>query len=278
MKKTFFKVSILSLLLLLCCTGCDGNVTRDIRHAGFSVGAKIACDPFFPAKKDEVAREKILYYTGSHIINTDGKIYDLSLGQTYASGQNCREATTSIRVKAIFDNSIVKATDGKYYYLHSNNNVEAYSEVPQTDNSYLIYDILLKEDDVVKVMTADNSIGAYYVLKVDGNIYENIVTAQDRNSPPKLVSTRIMYDMTDFEGRIIDFNYAGDSLATFVRTNNKVFRDKIKNFDECSKYADIECQFELQEDPIFEQYKDRIISFNGSTLITDYKMTFTVAS
>ena len=278
MKKTFFKVSILSLLLLLCCTGCDGNVTRDIRHAGFSVGSKLLCDPFFPSKKDEVAREKILYFTGTHIINSDGKIYDLSMGQTYASGQNCRDANTPIRVKAIFDNSIVKATDGKYYYLHSNNNVEAYSEVPQTDNSYLIYDILLKEDDVVKVMTADNSIGAYYVLKVDGNIYENIVTAQDRNSPPKLVSTRVMYDMTNFEGRIIDFNYAGDSLATFVRTDNKVFRDKIKNYEQCSKYADIECEFELMEDPIFEQYKDRIISFNGSLLITDYKMTFTVVS
>jgi len=278
MRKTFFRVGLLSFLLLLCFTGCNGNVTRDIRHAGFNVGAKVACDQFFPAKKDEVAREKILYYTGTHIINTDGKIYDFSAGQTYASGQNCREASTSIRVKAIFDNNIVKATDGRYYYLHSNNNVEAYSEVPTTDNAYQVYDILLKEDDVVKVVTADNSTGLYYVLKVDGNIWGNVVNSQERNQPPKLISTQIVYDMTDFGGRIIDFNYAGDSLATFVKTDSKVFRNKIKNYDECSKYADITCEFELMEDPMFEEYKDRIITYNGSTLITDYKMTFTVAS
>ena len=84
--------------------------------------------------------------------------------------------------------------------------------------------------------------------------------------------------MTDYEGRIIDFNYAGDSLASFVKTDNKVFRMRIKNMDECSKYADIQCQFEIQEDPLFEEYKDRIITYNGSTLITDYHMMFNVAS
>ena len=278
MKKSFIRISVICLLLLLCCTGCDGNVTRDIRHAGFSVGNKFICDPFFPAKKDEVDREKILYFTGAHIINSDGKIYDLSLGQTYASGQNCREANTSIRVKAIFDDKIVKAMDGKYYYIVGQNKVEPYTEVPTTDNSYAVYDILMREDDVVKVITADSSIGLYYVLKVDGNIYGNIVTAQDRQSPPKLVSTQIVYDMTDYEGRIIDFNYAGDSLASFVKTDRKIFRMKIKNYDECSKYADIQCQFEMMEDPIFEQYKDRIITYNGSTLITDYHLMFSVAS
>ena len=278
MRKTFLKISVICLLLLLCCTGCDGNVTRDIRHAGFAVGTKIECDPFFAAKKDEVPREKILYFTANHIINTDGKIYDLSLGQTYASGQNCREANTSIRVKAIMDDKIVKGTDGKYYYIIGQNKVEAYTEVPTTDNSYAVYDILLREDDVVKVITADNSIGLYYVLKVDGNIYGNIVTSQDRQSPPKLISTQIVYDMTDYEGRIIDFNYAGDSIASFVKTENKVFRMRIKNLDECSKYADVQCQYEIQEDPMFEQYKDRIVTYNGSTLITDYHMMFTVAS
>jgi len=278
MRNKLFQIGIIILLLLVCCTGCDGNVTRDIRHAGFAVGGKFVCNPFYAEKKDEVAREKILYFTGSHLINTDGKIYELSLSQTYANGQNCKEADTSIRVKAIFDNKIVKASDGRYYYLVAQNNIPSYTEVPTTDNSYLIYDILLREEDVVKVITADNSIGLYYVLKVDGNIYGNIVNSQDRNTPPRLVSTQIVYDMTDYEGRIIDFGYAGNSLNSFVKTEDKIFRMRMKNPEECLKFADIECQFEMREDPIFEEYKDRIISFNGATLITDYKMMFTVAS
>lgn len=278
MKKKIFQMSVICLLLLLCCTGCDGNVTRGIRHAGFTVGNKFICDPFFSTKKDVPSREKITYFTGTHIINTDGKLYELSLNQTYANGQNCKEANTSIRVKAIFDNRIVKAMDGRYYYLLGQNNVEAYSEVPTTDNSYLVYDILLKDDDVVKVMTADASMGLYYVLKVDGNIYGNIVNSQDRNTPPKLVSTQVRYDMTDYGGRIIDFNYAGNSLATFVKTEDKIFREKITNYEECSKYADIECNFEMVEDTALEEYKDRIVTYNGSTLITDYQLMFTVAS
>ena len=37
-------------------------------------------------------------------------------------------------------------------------------------------------------------------------------------------------------------------------------------------------QYELQEDPIFETYRDRILVYNGSLLITDYKQIFNVAS
>ena len=53
---------------------------------------------------------------------------------------------------------------------------------------------------------------------------------------------------------------------------------KMKNGDECTKYADVVCEFELREDPMFEKYKDRIVAYNGSVLITDYKTIFTVAS
>ena len=53
---------------------------------------------------------------------------------------------------------------------------------------------------------------------------------------------------------------------------------RVTNLEDCSKYADITCEYEMKEDPIFEQYKDRIISFNGSLLITDYKRTFTTVN
>ena len=79
-------------------------------------------------------------------------------------------------------------------------------------------------------------------------------------------------------GEIIDYNFAGDNLSTFIKTKDKVYRMRITNSEECNKYADVKCTYEMSEDPIFETYKDVIISYNGSMLITNYKREFTVAS
>ena len=166
--------------------------------------------------------------------------------------------------------------DNKYYYLTSQNNVTQYSEVTATDNSYYIYDLLLKGDDVIKVVTGDSSTGLYYVLKTDGNVYGYIVTQADRNSPPAITSSTIAYNQEDYGGKIIDFNYAGNSTNTFVKTNNKIYRMYVSNGENCSKYADVTCTYEMKEDKTLNEYSDRIIVYNGNTLITDYHRIFTV--
>ena len=77
--------------------------------------------------------------------------------------------------------------------------------------------------------------------------------------------------------KIIDFGYAGDSLNTFVKTENKVYRMKITNADQCNKYADVVCKYAMEEDTVFQEYGDRVIFYNGNLLIVDYGRTFTVA-
>ncbi len=278
MKKNIIKFGLLSILMLLVCTACDGNVTRDIRHAGFALSGEFKCSVVMPSDKEDTSYSKIRYFTGSHMILDDGRIYELSLGQYFTNQQNCREASTNIRVKAILDNRIVKATDDLYYYLVGENNVTPYTQVPETDNNYDIYDLLLRDENTVKVMTADSSIGLYYLLFSDGNVYADTITKPDRNSLPIITSTQVVYNKSDYGAIIRDFNYAGDSLSTFVRTDYKTYRLRMTNADQCTKYADIRCEFQMQEDPIFEQYKDRIIVYNGSTLITDYGKMFGVAS
>lgn len=273
------KIRLLTLLFfVVLCSGCNGNITRDIRHAGFTMNGTFTCSPFFPKDKEDVSYEKILYMTDSRIINTNGKIYEISMGQPYASNENCKEADTSIKVKAILDNNIVKGIDNKYYYLVGQNNVPSYMEVPETDNSYVIYDLLLKEEDILKVVTADSSSGIYYVLKTDGCVYSYEIRKADYNSPPVITTMTVIYDRNMYSSDVIDFNYAGNSLNTFIKTKNRVFRMRVTNAKECGKYADVACQFSLQEDPIFVEKKDYIIAFNGTTLITNYKQVFTVAS
>ena len=189
---------------------------------------------------------------------------------------NCKKADTDINVKAIFDNKIVKGTTNKYYYLVSQDSVPNYSEVPNTDNYYELYDILLKDTDIVKVVTADSRSGLYYVLKSDGNIYGYKISKQDNSSSLKITSVSIVYDRSEYNSRIIDFNYAGKSSNTYIRTEDKLYRMKNTNYEKCSKYADVDCKYSLKEEKVFEKYKDRIIAYNGNVLITDYKQTFTV--
>lgn len=276
MKK--IKFAVLAVLVLVCCSACNGTITREIRHAGFTMGDTFTCDNFYPKEKEDTNYEKIKYFTGSHLINSEGKIYELSIGQKFANDQNCKVSDTNIVVKAIFDDKIVKGTDNKYYYLVGSNDVSSYSVIPETDNSYLIYDLLLKADDVIKVITANSSTGLYYVLKDDGNIYGYTISKKDYNSLPTVTSTTVAYSKNDYGAKIIDFNYAGESLNTFLRTDDKIFRMKITNSEECNKYADIKCNYQMLEDEIFNTYKDVIISYNGNTLITNYKQMFTVAN
>lgn len=275
MKK--IRLLVLAGLILFCCSACNGNITRDIRHAGFSMGDTLVCDNFFPKDKEDTNYEKIRYFTGSHIINSEGKIYELSLGQKFANDQNCKVSDTNVMVKAIFDDMIIKGTDNKYYYLIGSNDVPNYSLIPETDNSYMIYDLLLKDEGVIKVITANSSTGLYYVLKDDGNIHGYTISKKDYNSLPTVTSVSVVYSKNDYGSKIIDFNYAGNSLNTFLRTDEKVYRMKITNNEKCSKYADVNCEYKMVEDEVFSTYKDVIISYNGNTLITNYKQMFTVA-
>ncbi len=275
--KNLLKICLVVAFVFLC-TGCDGTVTRDIRHAGFSVGNKFECGKFYAKDKNDNYYIKIRYFTGSHVIDEDGEIYEVSLSQNYSNGENCIKAQTIVHVDAIFDNKIVKGIDGKYYYLAPQNDLPSYSPIPTTDNSYTVYDILLKDKDVVKVVTADSSKGLYYVLKRDGNVYGYTISSQSHNTPARLSSITIIYAKEDYGGDIIDFNYAGDSLATFVRTDKQLYRMMINNTKECSKYADIPCDFSMREDTVLEKYASRIIAYNGSVLITDYKTIFSVTA
>ena len=277
MKKLIYFIFIFVFICIFC-SACNGSVTRDIRHSGYNIGGKFICKRFYPTDKNDTNYDKVKYLTSNNIVDDNGKIYEISMDRVFANDENCKEADTGITVEAIFDNKIIKGTDDKYYYLVGQNDTSSYSEVTTGDNMYYIYDLLLKDNGVVKIITADSNNGSYYILKNDGNIYENIVKTKERNLPPEIVTSRIIYDKGEFGDDIIDFNYAGESLSTYVRTQDKIFRMQITNKKDCTKYADIKCIYSMEEDTKLEKYSNRIIAFNGNTIITDYKQVFNLSN
>ncbi len=282
MKKNYFYKGIFVFLLLFLCSGCNGDITRSLRHDGFTYNANsVKCTPFFTKKKGDTL-EKIQFYTGSHIINTDGKIYEVSLSNKFSNDENCKEAQAFFSVKAILNNTIVKAFDNKYYSLVGDSKKSAYTVIDSSDSNYPIYDLLLKGADVLKVMLKDGENNIYYSLNVDGNIYAYKVTKGDKDNPPTMTLdsvTPIPFHQSDYGERIVDFNYSGDSPATYIKLESgKVIRLTAENYKDCTKYIDIACQYSYQEDKVLTKYSDHILAYNGSTVVTDYHKYFTLSS
>lgn len=275
MKKRL-KLGIVVICVFLCC-GCNGTITRALRHDGFSIGSKFVCEKIVPTKKDSIG-EKIKYFTDTHMISESGKIYEISLGQAYANKENCKEASTDVYVKSMLDGNIIKGTDSKFYYLKAQNNIEMYSEVPETDNSYELYRLLLEDDDVMKVITANNSTGEYYVLKNDGNIYSYTLSKENHESPLRVTSVILVYGGSQYGSKIVDFHYVGEQSGTFLKTMDKTYRMRPTNLSECTKYADIACTYTMLEDEVLFEHQDSVIAFNGTTLLTSYGQLFTISN
>ena len=173
MRKNYFKMLILGVFVLMFCTACNGNVTRSIRHDGFAVSNKIKCEMFF--HEGDSSYNMIKFFTGSHIIDQNGKIYEVSLSQTYQNGQNCKDSGKNIIVKSIMDNNIVRGADNGYYYLNGSGQTSPYTKISESDNNYAVYNLLLSDPQVVKVVTADSSAGLYYVWSSCNYWYNNSV-------------------------------------------------------------------------------------------------------
>ena len=256
------KVLLLLLIAGFCflCTGCVGNVTRGIRHAGFTLSdAEFVCSLLVPGK-DNLDYEKIRYITTTNkAITESGKVYDLSLGQPFSNEQNCKASDFTKKVVAIIDDNVVKAADGKYYYLSSNDasNKNKYPEVTENDQSY-------------------SNAGIYYALKSDGNVYKLIITRSDSRSPYTLSNSEIVYSKGRY-GEILDFNIDPNNVSTYIFTTDNIYRMLKTNKDECDKYADIVCNFELKEDTDLMKYENYILGYNGHTLITSYGKVFNVS-
>lgn len=273
--KTVLIVSF--LIFSFFCTGCMGNVTRGIRHAGFNLsGSEFTCNLLLSGKKNEKAYTKLKYVSSTKAITADGKVYELSLGQKFSNEQNCMKTDKfSKKVVAIMDDSIIKADDGNLYYLNTNGNTMAYSQVTVNDNAYGVYSVLFSDDDVVKIVTVDGNSGIYFVLKNDGNIYKMIVTRVSSQMPYVLTSSEIVYSKGRY-GKIIDFNYVGVNTGTYIWSENSIYRMKKANSEECGKYADVKCEYVMEEDVDLIKYIDYVFGFNGQLLISSYGKVFNV--
>lgn len=277
-KKIMCLIICLSILLL---TACDGDVTRALRHDGFALsGSEFICTSLTPLNDKDTNYTKIKYLASNFAVLEDGSIYDISLSKVYANKENCKKSTFTGKVVAIFDDTIIKASDNKFYYTSANTSATPYSEVTENDNNYQILSLLFSDSTVTKVETVDSNTGSYYVLKTDGNVYNYIITRADYNSPYAVTSNNIIYSKINYgSNNIIDFNYSSSTpTATYVKTSTSIYRTQATNKDKCTKYADVTCTYKMSSDDTLNKYSSKILYFGPTILITTYKKEFTIAS
>ncbi len=274
MKKRI-KLVVIFIGVLFLCGGCDmanANVTRDIRHSGYSVSsAEFECPALLPSDK---GYERIKFFSNTFAITTEGRFYELSLAKKYQNGTHCKltENMSNVKVKAIFDNKVVRTSDGKMRYIVRNGDSPAYSEVPMTDGYYALYRLFFNDVSIIKVQTVDSNAGYYYALKEDGNVYKYTVVKDNNGYTP--VSNVHVYKKSVYGDQIIDFNHAGNASGTYIRTKSEIFRMKAQNAEECSMYADVTCEYKIEKDDNLSKHQDRMIGYSGTFLITDYGKEF----
>ena len=280
MKKVFILISILVISLVL--TGCNGDVTRSLRQDGFSVNdSKFKCNLLNldgKEAKDENTSENIKFLVGDYAIGESGNIYQLSYDKLFSNDMNCKKVA-KIPTKAVFDESYILGEDGKYYYLNAQDGdtVVQFSEVPQEDENYQKLSLFFT-GDVKKAVTVNSNINSYYVLKDDGSIYNYVLTKDEQSKTFFVKSDNVQFTSNSYDGKIIDFYYAGDSTTTFFRTPTSIYRNLIGNEEECSKYVDVPCEYEIGVDTTLTENLDRIVIYNGKKLFTDYGRIFTLES
>ncbi len=271
------KIVFVFMMVLGFC-GCDGDVTRDIRHAGYTLNSeKFVCSDLMPKDDSDISYKKIKYFNNEYIITEEGDIYEISLNLKYSNDENCKKANASFQVDGLFGD-VARAKDGKIYYLTTQNTASKYSAVSNSEDSYQLYNLLLSDKNNLKIQAIDSSTGSYYILKTDGNVYNYIVSRDKDNKNYVIVSSNIAYSKTEYNGDIVDFSYKKNDISSYIKTNKQVFRLRASNYEDCQKYADVECVYKMTEDDAFIKHREKILAFNGINLITTYGRTFNVQS
>lgn len=276
-KKLIIVMTSITLVLLL--SGCEGNITRNIRHAGYSLSnSTFTCEDFISKSNKDVILDKIGYLNNTYAITENGYLYEISLSQPYANNQNCKKMTFSQKIIANMDGQVLKGEDNKLYYAPGTTSATPLTEITMNDNSYQLYHLLLDSAAIKKVVTIDTSQGLYYVLETDGNVYSYTLTKQDYNSPYVLTERKIVYDKAKY-GEIIDFNHSeNNKKETYIKTKTDLHRIIVSNEKECTKYADVSCEYSLEQDETISKYlNDKILYYGSNLIITTYGKEFTLS-
>lgn len=239
---------IIVLAISLCLVGCKGDDIREFRHSGYTFN-----NESFSCK--EVEKVKFLY--DNFLVSENNDIYYISLDLPYSNKSNCRLINSNEKMQSIYGEEAFKSFNNIIYSFDFKN----YTDFPIMNNSNNIIETLLNDNTNLKIINNDNH---YYILKNDGNIYDYVI--EQNENIISIISNALIYSSNNLDGKIIDFYYSQQMPLNYIKTNTTYYTFKPINED-CKKYADIECNYELKKDDLLNKYSKEIYAYNGKKVI-----------
>ncbi len=217
------------------------------------------------------ALDNIKLLTSDRLITKDNEIYDISFDKLFSNNQNCKKIETNINISNIRDGFIF-SKDNKFY------NISDFEEVGIAD--YL--QIYLLDKNIIKIIESDyDEINGKINLLVfkNNNIYKQTynITNGENGFNKITFEKEELYKSLEEYGNIKHITFEPhlytnsdkniqlwkSTIKTIISDKGYYYLNEVKT-DECTKYVDIECEFELKESETYKRFS-KDIKFLGET-------------
>ena len=208
-------------------------------------------------------------FQSDYFVTKNNEIYDISFDKLYSNNQNCKKREIDIDVSNIQD----------YYIFSKNNkiyNVRDLEEEYITDYSQ----IYLLDKNIIKIISSDYDNGKINVLVFkDNNIYKQTynITNGENGFNKITFEKEELYKSLEEYGNIKHITFEPhlytnsdkniqlwkSTIKTIISDKGYYYLNEVKT-DECTKYVDIECEFELKESETYKRFS-KDIKFLGET-------------
>ena len=216
------------------------------------------------------ALDNIKLLTSDRLITKDNEIYDISFDKLFSNNQNCKKIETNINISNIRDGFIF-SKDNKFY------NISDFEEVGITDR----LQIYLLDKNIIKIIESDyDEINGKINLLVfkNNNIYKQTYNLNLANGNRIITfENEELYKSLEEYGNIKHITFEPhlytnsdkniqlwkSTIKTIISDKGYYYLNEVKT-DECTKYVDIECEFELKESETYKRFS-KDIKFLGET-------------
>lgn len=255
MKKKLGLIFICGIILFGVCS-CK-NKENNVNNNKPTLIKELKCDVL----------NNVKYSFDNYFITNNNDLYILNTDQLYSNNKNCKKINSNENIIKLM--AVISTTNNyyEYYVLDDKNNIYYINNIELILQTYINnenYDV-----PVFKTFIDNNIISqyTYFALKNDGNLYwyEKIYQKQDEN---KLV----LFKKYDNE-IILEYNFT-IAAHGYIKTNKAFYTTKVINQEQCEKYVDVECKYDLAKNvQLTNIYDDISIYKLDSTYITkDGKM------
>lgn len=219
-------------------------------------------------KCDEIKDKEIIYFNHDILVLSDYKIYEvlLSNDKLYSNNQQCKKVDTGdIKIDGLFvayESAYFKSNDSFYSFMTTAYNNKEFRKIDEFDITKSIIVMITNNHSIIGV---DNN-NIYYTIK-DGNIYKVSLT----NYPYEIKSEEIIISKDEY-GYIksADMSRNVDLQITQLITDRGIYTLKKKKDQDCEKYVDVSCEYELVLSDIYSKYsKDIRYMGNRLTILND---------